>query len=266
MNMNKTDTQGNGTVSRNLHVGANARVNGNASVGHNLRVEGWLDAPNIKGPGKGLYVDADVLREEYPHPWPGWWALVDSGDGGETARAEVWIVGRDGHWTGTRRYVDHIRLNDAHLSASVAGILETVGDHGARIGALEDADVELAKDVKELSKDVTELSGSVGELTGRVDAAEAGVGRAERGLEDLGRRMESQEQASSAIADSVRAIAAKLDSLAGCECASHRAFTPGELDAMWAGDEVVDPGGCGCGCGVAGTFTEEELEGIWESI
>ena len=63
------------SVSRNANVGGDATVEGSAVIGHNLRVEGWLEAKNIKGPNKGMFVSADRLREMYPRPMPGWWAL-----------------------------------------------------------------------------------------------------------------------------------------------------------------------------------------------
>ena len=46
------------------------------TVGHNLTVEGWLEAKNIKGANKGLFKTAAQLREAYPNPQDGWWALV----------------------------------------------------------------------------------------------------------------------------------------------------------------------------------------------
>lgn len=63
-------------VGRNVSAGGDATIQGNVRIGHNLKVEGWLDARNIKGPNKGIFLDVTKLREAYPLPHDGWWALV----------------------------------------------------------------------------------------------------------------------------------------------------------------------------------------------
>lgn len=74
-------------VGRNVTVGGKTTVRGSATIGHNLKVEGWLDAPNVKGPNKGLFKTAVQLREAYPNPHEGWWALV-----GDTLPAQVYMT------------------------------------------------------------------------------------------------------------------------------------------------------------------------------
>ena len=63
-------------VGRNVSMGGTGTVRGSLTVGHNLTVEGWLEAKNIKGPSKGLFKSVTQLREAYPNPKDGWWALV----------------------------------------------------------------------------------------------------------------------------------------------------------------------------------------------
>lgn len=82
-------------VGRNVSVGGNATVRGSATIGHNLKVEGWLDAKNIKGPNKGLFATPEKLREAYPRPHDGWIALV-----GTTLPAPVY-TGDGGNWVAT---------------------------------------------------------------------------------------------------------------------------------------------------------------------
>lgn len=77
-------------VGRNVSAGGNATVRGSATIGHNLKVLGWLDAPNIKGPNKGVFTDYDKLQESYPHPQNGWYALV-----GTTLPAMLYVTGSD---------------------------------------------------------------------------------------------------------------------------------------------------------------------------
>lgn len=63
-------------VGRDVNIGGKTTIRGSVKVGHNLTIEGWLEAKNIKGPNKGLFKTAAQLREAYPNPHKGWWALV----------------------------------------------------------------------------------------------------------------------------------------------------------------------------------------------
>lgn len=80
------------SVGRNAVVGGDAKVCGGMTVGKNLKVEGWLDAKNIKGSNKGLFVDEASLKKAYPVPQDGWWALV-----GDTMPAALWVA-NGGEW------------------------------------------------------------------------------------------------------------------------------------------------------------------------
>lgn len=72
-----TNIEGDVAVGRHVTAGGNATIRGNALVKKSLRVEGWLDAPNIKGRSKGLFASADALRTAYPiGDGPGSWAVV----------------------------------------------------------------------------------------------------------------------------------------------------------------------------------------------
>lgn len=67
-------------IGRDVSVGGKTTVRGSATIGHNLKVEGWLDAPNIKGPNKGLFATLADLRKAYPTPHDGWFAGVAATD------------------------------------------------------------------------------------------------------------------------------------------------------------------------------------------
>ncbi len=61
---------------RNVSIGGKARIDGSMNIGHNLKVEGWLDAPNIKGSNKGVFLTLADLNSAYPAPIDGWYAGV----------------------------------------------------------------------------------------------------------------------------------------------------------------------------------------------
>ena len=75
-----TPIDGDLAVSRNAKFGGDVDVHGKARVAGSLKVEGFLDAPNIKGVVKGLFATEEELKREYPNPRPGWCAIVLADD------------------------------------------------------------------------------------------------------------------------------------------------------------------------------------------
>lgn len=82
-------------VGRNIAAGGDANVQGSARVGHDLIVEGYLVAKNIKSPCKGLFKTAAILKECFPRPHDGWWAMV-----GTSVPASVYVA-EGGEWVAT---------------------------------------------------------------------------------------------------------------------------------------------------------------------
>ena len=83
------------SVGRHAVVGGDAKVCGGVTVGKNLKVEGWLDAKNLKAANKGVFLNEESLKKAYPVPKDGWWALV-----GDTLPAALWVAA-DGEWGNT---------------------------------------------------------------------------------------------------------------------------------------------------------------------
>ena len=79
-------------IGRHVAVGGDVVVQGNSLSKGDLRVEGWLDAPNIRHPNKGLFASEEELFAAYPVPQNGWWAIV-----GKTSNGKTYYV-RDGKW------------------------------------------------------------------------------------------------------------------------------------------------------------------------
>lgn len=97
---------------------------------HDVRVKGWLDAPNIKHPLKGLFGSEEALQERYPRPMPGWLALV-----GDTLPAEIWTV-EEGRWKGTGKMGGNIVIQVTDSDGNIQDILEGLGE------GLSEEDVE----------------------------------------------------------------------------------------------------------------------------
>lgn len=119
--------QGDASVGRNGSFGGNVRVAGSTAVGRNLIVRGWADIPNLKGPRKGLFESEESLNAAYPHPEPGWWALV-----GDTLPAAIYRADyRDNRveWIATGASGGNITIDCEHFNNSLdalTGELELV--------------------------------------------------------------------------------------------------------------------------------------------
>ena len=95
MSIQNTEFSGDVAVGRNLRAGGKMDVQGSVTVHHNLIVKGWLDAVNIKGPNKGIFLNVSDLREAYPTPHDGWFAGV-----GASTPFDAYI-GSGGDWVAT---------------------------------------------------------------------------------------------------------------------------------------------------------------------
>lgn len=115
------EIEGDVAIGRHVAAGGNANIQGDARVGHNLKVEGWLEARNIRGPMKGFFRSEQRLREVYPEPGEGWHALV-----GETLPARVFVA-EAGKWVDTGK---------------TAGVSVDVDYYNTSISELKDADTE----------------------------------------------------------------------------------------------------------------------------
>ena len=90
-----TQLDGDVSVGRNTSIGGNIIIQGGGHVKGTLVIDGWLDAKNIKGSNKGIFTTAEKLREAYPRPHDGWWAVV-----GKTLPGPIYI-GDGGEWVAT---------------------------------------------------------------------------------------------------------------------------------------------------------------------
>lgn len=155
-----TIVEGDVSVGHNAHVGGKVKVEGCVYVGRDLRVFGWLDAPNIKGPSKGLFKTEAQLLATYPKPQNGWWALVatpkTSDHLGQLYIAEggQWVAQVDGQG-------EPILKGSPVLDSE--GIMQDV----QRINeAIEAAKKESAEKIESVKRDVTTAKTNVEKLEG----------------------------------------------------------------------------------------------------
>lgn len=150
-----TEISGDVSVGRNVNIGGSAIVRVNALVKKNLRVEGWLDARNVKAANKGVFSTLDSLRESYPRPHYGWFAGIPateaeiSGLGLSAERGKAYLrlyIGVDGEWvrepTGKlyEIVIDMERLDD--LEEDLSGLR---GEHDELKQEVADQETEIAE-------------------------------------------------------------------------------------------------------------------------
>lgn len=74
--MKGTNIDGDLSVSHDVALGGGVTAQGGAHIKGSVKIDGWLDAPNIKAVNKGLFTSEGELNNQYPEPLAGWFAIV----------------------------------------------------------------------------------------------------------------------------------------------------------------------------------------------
>lgn len=126
-----TQIDGDVSIGRNTSIGGQASISGSATIGHNLKVKGWLDAPNIKGVVKGVFLSEESLKRAYPRPLDGWLAGV-----GSSTPFDAYI-GYDGEWQPTKGKIDIGA--DTSYAEEISGMRDDIDDFGKEVEAISHA-------------------------------------------------------------------------------------------------------------------------------
>ena len=151
-------------IGHSVHIGGAATVRGSAKICHDLTVEGWLNARNIRGSGKGLYESLSKLNESYPNPHNGWYALV-----GDTLPADLYIaVG--GVWVATGKKSGEPILELGKLT-ELSEQLDA--EESARLSSDSNLEQRLSEEEKTRSLSVEQLKESLDGLEQRLSEEES---------------------------------------------------------------------------------------------
>lgn len=103
------------SVGRNAAIGGRVTIQGATHLKSGLKVDGWLEADNIKGAGKGLFATVEELKKAVLNPQLGDWAVIGNSVPGPIYKfnGEKWID------TGTTGGGDEIRLNDYLMAEEI---------------------------------------------------------------------------------------------------------------------------------------------------
>jgi Uncharacterized small protein containing a coiled-coil domain len=148
-----TQVDGDVSVGRNVAVGGGIIAQGGSRFKGSVKVDGWLEAKNIKGANKGLFSTVEKLRSAYPLPHDGWWAIVGGSLPGPIFIADggAWVA------TGMEGGNPSVELDDigelkedvSSLQKDIADVeaeLEKKANSGGASGTLKDSE-EAIKDI-----------------------------------------------------------------------------------------------------------------------
>lgn len=166
-----TQIDGDVSIGRNVAIGGGTIIQGDAHIKGGVKVDGWLEAKNIKATNKGLFTTVEKLRAAYPLPHEGWWAIV-----GNTLPGSVYVVD-GGKWTSTgemggsptiesERYASSI----AELEASMTTAKADISGHTEKIKTIEKQSSEQGIIVNQASANSTQAKELVGTLEERLTA------------------------------------------------------------------------------------------------
>lgn len=170
MTVKATHIDGDVSIGRNVSIGGKATLQGDLHVKGSVRVDGWLDARNIKTPSKGLFRTADQLKESYPEPRNGWWAIV-----GDSVPGDVYVA-YNGSWSKTGQTGGSINLP----GVDTGELADKVEQIDGKVDEIDGEVLGLKSKVDEIDRDVSSLREEVDSMDGGgipvIDAVVAGYG------------------------------------------------------------------------------------------
>ena len=181
-----TQIDGDVSVGRNVMIGGKADIAGSVSIGHNLKVDGWLEAPNIKGANKGIFLTVQELREAYPVPHDGWMAGV----GASTPFTAY--VGKGGDWVATGGTIE-VTVDMSQYTEGVAQLQEDIDEVAARVQTAETNIASHTQQLTTLGNQLNNVQEAANTLNTENTARKAEIKSLENRTEELESRTSTLE-------------------------------------------------------------------------
>ena len=162
-----TQIDGDVSVGRNVSIGGNTTIQGKGHVKGSFKVDGWLEAKNIKGANKGVFTTVEKLREAYPRPHDGWWAIV-----GRSLPSPVYVA-EGGVWVATGENGGNPTVDIEQYGRDISGLQDDLNATKADVKSIEG-------EVKTLRTQVTTQGDSVNQAHTAIDALRQAVDSAKR--------------------------------------------------------------------------------------
>ena len=163
-----TQIDGDVSVGRNVSLGGKAEIAGSAHIGHNLKVDGWLEAPNIKGANKGVFLTVQALREAYPNPHDGWMAGV----GASTPFTAY--IGNGGDWVATGGTIE-VTVDMSQYTEGVAQLQEDIDEVAARVQTAETNITSHTQQLTTLGNQLNNVQNTANAAKSKADTNEANI-------------------------------------------------------------------------------------------
>ena len=181
-----TQIDGDVSVGRNVMIGGKADIAGSVSIGHNLKVDGWLEAPNIKGANKGIFLTVQELREAYPVPHDGWMAGV----GASTPFTAY--VGKGGDWVATGGTIE-VTVDMSQYTEGVAQLQEDIDEVATRVQTAETNIASHTQQLTTLGNQLNNVQEAANTLNTENTARKAEIKSLENRTEELETRTSALE-------------------------------------------------------------------------
>ncbi|MCI6554170.1 MAG: hypothetical protein MSA43_00685 [Prevotella sp.] len=181
-----TQIDGDVSVGRNVMIGGKADIAGSVSVGHNLKVDGWLEAPNIKGANKGIFLTVQELREAYPVPHDGWMAGVGS------STPFTAYVGKGGDWVATGGTIE-VTVDMSQYTEGVAQLQEDIDEVATRVQTAETNIASHTQQLTTLGNQLNNVQEAANTLNTENTARKAEIKSLENRTEELETRTSALE-------------------------------------------------------------------------
>ena len=126
MSVKENKIEGDAIISGDVTTGGGVVANGSSVFKKNLKVEGWLEASNLRGACKGLFENEERLKDLYPTPDEGMWALI-----GETIPAKVYMAKRVNgktEWVDTGNVTDDLNIDfdNSNIQTSIDELRDNI--------------------------------------------------------------------------------------------------------------------------------------------
>lgn len=160
-----TQIDGDVSVGRNVAVGGKVTVQGSSQFKGNMKVEGWLDAKNIKGANKGIFTTIEKLRAAYPLPHDGWWALV-----GSTLPGDIY-VGDGGEWVATGEQGGNPTIDSEQYNEAVAELQSDIAAMKQGITDIEEKDKSQDTTITGMGNNINSMQSQLNTVQSTAEAA-----------------------------------------------------------------------------------------------
>lgn len=137
-----THVDGDVSIGRNVNIGGRTTQQGDMHVKGSIKIDGWIDAKNIKSACKGLFRSESDLTNAYPEPRNGWWAII-----GDTIPGIIYIA-KDGIWNSTQKTGGSINIDIDHYNNLFERLSDDVHELDTKLDTIDNELEKMASNIE----------------------------------------------------------------------------------------------------------------------